>query len=406
MQRLPALPKPYLIVLAVASLAAAMVVRSIANGLLAQGIDPGLADKDFANYWVASRLLLSGQVQDLFGPWQGYFRHLRETFGNGYPWHNWSYPPHFLLLIWPLGLLGYKAALVAFLTATGIAFVCAYKAFMGERSLVAWVAVAPFMVLNLWAVQNGYLCAALALGALALRDKRPVMAGVLLGLLTIKPQLGLLFPFLLIAERRWTVIASAVVSAALLVAASAAILGVEAWRGYIQEVLPYQTSVMLNLRGIALVMTPSIYAALRIWGVGPDVALNAHLMVAVPMALILIVAFFRLHDGKDRAALLLTGTFIVTPYALSYDLGLFAAGVGLLASRTGLPPKSRLRTAALCTGMLLPFLMIPFAIMSVPIAPVVIFGIVLVVLREAGLTQAVLDRATSRPGAMGRQAAE
>jgi len=395
MQRLAALPKPYLFVFAVASMAAAVLACATVVAILAPGLAPSLADKDFANYWMASRLLLSGRVQDLFGPWDVYFSHLQEAFGSEYPWHNWSYPPHFLFLVWPFGLFGYKIALLLFLATTGIAFLFAYRAFIGERNLVAWVAAMPFMVVNFWAAQNGYLCAALALGALALREKRPIIAGILLGLLTIKPQLGLLFPFLLVAERRWTVIASATISTLLLVAASAAIFGPDAWRGYIQNVVPYQNAVMRVLEGLFLAMMPSVYGALRNWNFGPDLALMLHLSVAAPVALVVIVAFFRIGDARDRSILLLIATFITTPYALSYDLGLLAGALGLMALRDPPSPEGRIRIAILTLAMLLPLAMIQFGLLKIPLAAIVLFALLLLALHDAGLTPDFLRRRVS-----------
>jgi len=93
------------------------------------GILPGFADKDFANYWTAARLVLDGKTMDLFGPWEIYFAHLKGAFGDAFPWHNWSYPPHYLLLIWPLGFFGYKAGLLIFMAVTGALFIPAYRAF-------------------------------------------------------------------------------------------------------------------------------------------------------------------------------------------------------------------------------------------------------------------------------------
>ena len=58
--------------------------------------------------------------------------------------------------------------------------------------------------LEFTAGQNGFLTAALIGGALGLLERRPALAGICLGLLTYKPQFGLLFPFVLIADRRWT----------------------------------------------------------------------------------------------------------------------------------------------------------------------------------------------------------
>ncbi|TPI12283.1 DUF2029 domain-containing protein [Mesorhizobium sp. B4-1-3] len=385
MRRLLALPKPYLFVFAVTSIAAVALAWPVGNAIVAPGLDPNLADKDFANYWLASRLLLSGKVQDLFGPWNVYFGHLREAFGSGYPWHNWSYPPHFLFLIWPLGFFGYETALLLFLTTTGVAFLIAYRAFIGERGLIAWVAAMPFMVLNFWAAQNGYLCAALALGALALREKRPIVAGILLGLLTTKPQLGLLFPFLLVAERRWSVIASAVITTLLLVVASAAVFGLDSWRGYIQNVVPYQNAVMGQLRGLFLAMMPSVYGALRNWDFGPDLALMLHLAVALPAALVVITAFFRVKDARNHDILLLVATFIITPYALTYDLGLLAGALGLMGSRNPPSPESGARLSIVTFAMLLPLAMIHFGLLKIPLATVVLFALFFVALRDAGL---------------------
>ena len=361
--------------------------------VLGPGLHPGFADKDFANYWTAANLMFEGKTMDLFSPQPVYFAHLRATFGDAFPWHNWSYPPHFLLLIWPLGFFAYKAALLIFMAVTGALFAIAYRTFIGERSIIAWVAVGPFIAHNFWVAQNGYFSAALALGALALRDRRPVVAGILLGLLTIKPQLGLLFPFLLLAERRWTVIASAVLSTISLVGLSAAIFGVDAWRGYITEVLPYQTFVMRNLEGAFLTMVPSVYAALRNWTVGPDPALAVHVVVAAPIAVILIAALFRAASARDRDILVLTGTFIITPYALTYALGLFAAALGLMATRgQSMWPEHKTRITLLALAMLLPVAMVPVGAFRIPLAPLIVLAVFLIALRDTGLSFAIPRR--------------
>ena len=57
-------------------------------------------------------------------------------------------------------------------------------------------------------------------GTLGLMERRPALAGVCLGLLTYKPQFGLLFPLVLIADRRWRTIAVAAPVAAALAALS------------------------------------------------------------------------------------------------------------------------------------------------------------------------------------------
>ncbi|MBZ4317346.1 DUF2029 domain-containing protein, partial [Mycobacterium tuberculosis] len=61
--------------------------------------------------------------------------------------------------------------------------------------------------------QNSVLTAGLAALALHLLGKRPVVAGVVIGLLAIKPQLAVVFPFVLIAARAWRTFAAAALSA-------------------------------------------------------------------------------------------------------------------------------------------------------------------------------------------------
>lgn len=384
MQKYLHLDPPYRIVLCFSLIVAVIAIFALALELHAPGIDAAIADKDFSNYWIAGRLIQNGNALDLFGPQPAYFSHLTAVFGDDFPWHNWSYPPHYLLLIWPLGLLGYKSAFLLFLGITAWLFLLAYRAFVGRLDLLALVAVAPFMIFNLWCAQNGYLCGALMLGALASREGRPVVAGILLGLLTIKPQLGLLFPFLLIAERRWVVIGVAIASASTLVALSALIFGLDSWRGYIEHVLPYQSLVMTDLTGLFLHMLSSTYGALRNWGIEANPALVAHGLVAVAVALISIVAFFRLADGQDRACVFLAATFLVTPYALSYDLGGFAAAVAVLAAKPVAPGHQQVRTAILAFAMLLPIIMIPLGMVGLTVAPIVIFSVWLFALRDSG----------------------
>jgi len=392
LSRFAGLPPYCRVVLIVTAVAGGWLLAGMAGDFLAQGIPARLADRDFANYWTAARLTLEGRTADLFGPQPVYFAHLQAAFGVDYPWHNWSYPPHFLLLVWPLGFFGYKAAFLLFMAVTSGLFVWALRDFAGKGNTVAWIAAAPFMVHNFWIAQNGYLTAALGLGALALRDRRPVLAGVLLGLLTVKPQLGLLFPILLLAERNWRAIAGAAVTTLVLVAASAILFGIDAWRGYLGEVLPYQTFVMRELDGIFLAMMPSVFGALRNWGFGADPALIVHLVVAVPVAAVAVALIARSHDKQARAAVLLVATFAVTPYALSYDLGLFAAGVAVVAVARPSFAASAGGTVLFSLAMLLPLVMMPLGALGISIAPLVVLAIFVLAARQAGFPDILFAR--------------
>ncbi|HHZ07514.1 MAG TPA: DUF2029 domain-containing protein [Rhizobiales bacterium] len=378
------LAPPYRVVAIAAPVLLAVHVTALVWALIDPETPATIADKDFANYWMAGRLVHEGRFMDLFGPQSVYFSHLADAFGADFPWHNWSYPPHYLLLVWPLGFLSYEVAMLLFLLSTGTLFLLALRGFARQAGPIAWVSAGPFVAHNFWAAQNGYLTAALALGALGLRDRRPVLAGVLLGLLTVKPQLGLLFPFLLVAERRWSMIASAASTTLALVGGSAVIFGIDAWKGYLDEVVPYQSLVMRALEGTFLLMMPSVFGALRGWHVASDTALALHLFVAVPVALATSVAFFRVADAHYRTALFLLASIIVTPYALSYDMGTLVPALALLAAgETVAGSGGRSRAALLAIAMLLPVLMIPFGSIGIPLAAPVLLAVYVLTLAEA-----------------------
>lgn len=391
------LPSHYRIALVPGLVALVCTLYITWQGLTLPDIHPDFADKDFANYWTAGKLILAGRTADLFGPHAIYFAHLTKAFGPDFPWHNWSYPPHYLLLVWPLGLFGYKTAMMLFLAVTGAFFVWAARPFGGRDNSLVWIAIIPFVAHNLWVAQNGFLFAGCALAALALRDSRPLLAGVFLGLLTIKPQLGVFFPFLLLAERRWLVIASAAVTTIFLVGLSAAIFGVDAWRGYLAEVIPYQTFVMRELQGTFLAMLTSIYGMLRNWGISADTALALHVVVAIPAAVITIAAFFLGRSDRDRSVLLLVATFVVTPYALTYDLGLLTGALALLAnSRIGQSSRTGLLIAL---AMLLPVIMMPLGEAHLTIAPLLIMIMFVMALSNTGAWERLRGTQASYAGA-------
>ena len=72
---------------------------------------------------------------------------------------------------------------------------------VGDRTGIFVALGSPAVLWNVSAGQNGFLTAALIGGMLSLMQKQPLLAGVCLGLLSYKPQFGLLFPIALIAAR-------------------------------------------------------------------------------------------------------------------------------------------------------------------------------------------------------------
>jgi arabinofuranan 3-O-arabinosyltransferase len=299
-----------------------------------QAID--LVNRDFVNYWMAGRMVLAGTEQDLFTQ-QVYFERLQEFFGPGLEIRNWSYPPHFLLMLWPLGYLDYQLALVVFLGVTFALFVAAVFVFRRNLApqsnvLLLCCALLSYAVMQLDTMQNGFLTAAFMLFGLAWMRNRPLLAGLAFACLTIKPQLGILIPVLLLWDRHWRTFLWAALFTGGLIGASAVLFGASSWRLYMTETLTYQRSVMTNWQGIFLDMMPTIFGGARALGFSPATATAAQWPVSVAAAVFLLWLLQREREPLHRIFIVVCGTFLITPYAFNYDMGALSAVAAMAAS--------------------------------------------------------------------------
>src|SRR5262249_15252789 len=131
-----------------------------------------------------------------------------------------------------------------------------------------WVLLAvafPAVFVNLGHGQNGLLTAALLGGALALLEARPILAGLLFGLLAYKPQFGLMIPLALVAGGYWRTIAAAAVTGALVVVATLASFGPETWHAFFAST-GFSRTVLLETGDVGWHKMQSVFAWVRMWG--------------------------------------------------------------------------------------------------------------------------------------------
>jgi hypothetical protein len=170
--------------------------------------------------------------------------------------------------------------------------------------------------------QFGLLLAALFVGALRALPARPILAGVLMGILTIKPQLGLLLPLLLLLTGAWRTIAAATATTLVLVALSAAVFGVEPWRVYVAETVPFQWHFIEVMDGFYRFQMTSPYAAL--WFLGVPVGIAVAVQGAIALAVAVAACAVARSDASWplKAAVFACGSVLTVPYMLSYDLAI------------------------------------------------------------------------------------
>ncbi len=94
----------------------------------------------------------------------------------------------------------------------GAIFFAVARRHIADNRLLVALLLSPAAVLCVISGQSSLITAAMLVTIFAWLDRRPVAAGILIGLLTLKPQLGVLFPIMLIASGRWRVFASAAVT--------------------------------------------------------------------------------------------------------------------------------------------------------------------------------------------------
>jgi hypothetical protein len=289
--------------------------------------------RDFLNFWMYGR---AAALPDP-GRWYDaalYQRELANLLGPGYPGQNWSYPPTIMLLAGPFGRLGYLPALLLWtLAGLTIFLAVAARAIPNRRALLA-LAVAPAVVFCLISGQSSLITAAMLIGIFATLERRPLDAGVLIGLLTLKPQLGLLFPIVLIASGRWRAFAAATVTALALAATATALFGAQAWIDFLRQGLPTQNLVLADPEHIGTPYYPTVFMNLRGIGLPYAAAMSVQAAFAAAAAAALAWAFRCRADADPRLLLALFAACSISavPYFLAYDtVALTFAALALLA---------------------------------------------------------------------------
>ena len=160
-------------------------------------------------------------------------------------------------------MLPYTLAFPLWLAATFPLYLATIRAIVGTRLGLLLAGAFPAVFANAMVGQNGFLTASLVGGALLAMQRRPALSGICLGLLTYKPQFGLLFPVVLIATRQWTVIVTAAAVASLLALASWLAFGTPTWEAFFAA-MPDASKGFLSDGVFGFAKLQSLYALLRI----------------------------------------------------------------------------------------------------------------------------------------------
>jgi hypothetical protein len=252
----------------------------------------------------------------------------------------------------------------------------------------------PAVFVNIGHGQNGFLTTALLGGALHLLDRRPWLAGVLIGLLTYKPQFGVLIPIALLAGGRWRTIGAAVTTSAGLLALSFVALGGGVWHAFADS-MNFTQTVVLEQGGTGWEKIQSIFSAVRMWGGSVQLAYAVQIALAAMLAASLAWLWRSDAAFELKAAALAVGSLLATPYVLDYDLVVLGIAVAYLV-RLGLSEGFRAGEISLLAAAWLAPLLSRYVAQAIAIPPGLF---VLLALYVFILRRATLDRADVTIGA-------
>ena len=134
-----------------------------------------------------------------------------------------------------------------------------------------------------------------------------------------KPHLAVMLPFALLAGRRWLVVFVTGATAALLVAISVAVYGVDVWLQYQHNISVLRTVILEDGTGVSHRMV-SVFVFARHLGAGVAVSYGWQAVAALVAAVFIVRSWWRDEPAHIRNAVLLVGTCLATPYLMDYDL--------------------------------------------------------------------------------------
>lgn len=291
-----------------------------------------LISTDFLNVYAAGKLALQGLPASAYD-WPAHKQMELQVLGYDFKgYYGWHYPPFYLFVAAALATLPYAFAHAGWSAVSFVPFVAALRTSAGNNTGYLLALSAPALVANVLVGQNGFITAALIGFTLSLLEKRPVLAGICLGLLAYKPHFGILFPVALAAAGHWRAFLAAAATVVVLALLSIFAYGLEPWLAFLRW-LPVTSQAFLSEGRAEIEKMQSLFALLRTLGAAEWIAWAAQsALVCAVAAVIWFIWRSREHAYELKAAALGTGVLLATPYIYLYDMVTITVPIAFLVA--------------------------------------------------------------------------
>jgi len=310
------------------------------------GIDYNTLGTDWMVFYGAIRSVLDGNAPLIFDG-DRFTDFLNTSFAallsSPLDFRPWAYPPSFLLMLLPFAGLGFLGSYVAFQLATGALLTQALRsntpATMSPSALLVAVLACPASAINAIDGQAVFLVAALIVGGFGLLERRPWLGGMVLGLLTFKPQFCILVPIALIAAGQWRALLASGFSALAMMIASGLIFGWDLWLRWFPLIIENLVSPSEKWIEFGRMWGHSVYTCAVLLGAPQRLASLIQLLATFGAAISVVIAFRSRLGTREKTAVFLAATVLAAPHSGPYDVTLLviAAAFWLMSRAAPLP---------------------------------------------------------------------
>lgn len=313
-----------------------------------------VAGGDFVVFWIAAKALFAEGAAALYQP-----DILKARLSTAFPELSdmslyWLYPPTAYFLFSPLGAFPYLPALWAWMAATTGLFSAALLS-LWRAKLPLLLGLASAAAFQGWITgQTGFITAALIALAAGWADRRPLIAGMAAGLLTIKPQLGLLIPVAFAAAGCWRAFGAAAATSVALAAFSFLVFGAESWAAFFDAMTGQGARMGETIFPYHKLISPfGLFMTLH----APELlSTAAQALSTIALGAFVFFVWRRTTSWELRLIALVAAAPLASPYAFYYESPIFIPALMILAKRAIESGWLRLEKQALIALWALPLL--------------------------------------------------
>ncbi len=305
---------------------------------------PGMLDRagnlkgtDFLHFYTLGSLALAHRGADLYSMQAQYELATQRVPAAAGIRYLPLYPPQVSILFAPLARLSYALALTLWLTFSALVYgLCCYAVWRACPNLchdkltvlILVLSFPAFWHLIAWGQTSALALGCFTLALFALRAKREFLAGLALGCLIFKPQLGLAVGLIFLITLRWKIVSAGLLSAVAQLSAAWLYYGPAPLRQWIRVLLdvphtlpllepkPYQTHC---LRTFWTMLVP--WSSVSFW---------LYMATAIAVAGMTIDCWRRPMPLSLRYSALVLSTVLLAPHLTVYDLVILAPAFLLL----------------------------------------------------------------------------